>query len=173
VKKELLRAIYPKSTHMDFNIAAALHLASAASPAKIVASGLGADEIFAGYSRYRIAYKRAGYEEMENEMIFDMERLWIRNLGRDDRAIGMNGREARYPFLYLPLWEYLRTLPLQIITEGNGEKMLLRRVARELGLEKASTFKKKAIQFGTRLAKLSNVKSFGSNRKAKGTYEYR
>ena len=62
VKKELLKAIYPKSTHMDFNIAAALHLASATSPAKIVASGLGADEIFAGYSRYRIAYKRAGYE---------------------------------------------------------------------------------------------------------------
>ena len=51
--------------------------------------------------------------------------------------------------------------------------MLLRRVAREFGLEKASNFKKKAIQFGTRLAKLSNVKSFGSNRKAKGTYEYK
>jgi hypothetical protein len=51
--------------------------------------------------------------------------------------------------------------------------MLLRTVARELGLEKASTFKKKAIQFGTRLAKLSNIKTFGSNRKAKGTYEYR
>ena len=42
-----------------------------------------------------------------------------------------------------------------------------------MGLEVASTFKKKAIQFGTRLAKLSNVKCFGSNRKAKGTYEYK
>ena len=51
-----------------------------------------------------------------------------------------------------------------------GEKMLLRKVAKEFGLEKSSTFKKKAIQFGTRLAKLSNIKSFGSNRKAKGTY---
>jgi hypothetical protein len=47
---------------------------------------------------------------------------------------------------------------------------MLRRVAREFGLEKAAMFKKKAIQFGTRLAKLSNVKCFGSNRKAKGTY---
>ena len=106
-------------------------------------------------------------------MIFDMERLWIRNLGRDDRAIGMNGKEPRFPFLYLPLWEYLRRVPLNKITEGNGEKLLLRKIAREFGLEKASQFKKKAIQFGTRLAKLSNVKSFGSNRKAKGTYEYR
>lgn len=107
---------------------------------------------------------------MENEMIFDMERLWIRNLGRDDRAIGMNSKEARYPFLYLPLWQYLRKVPLNQLTEGMGEKMLLRKVAKELGLEKSSTFKKKAIQFGTRLAKLSNIKSFGSNRKAKGTY---
>ena len=47
---------------MDFNIAAALHLASLATKSKIVTTGLGADEIFAGYSRYRIAYKRAGYE---------------------------------------------------------------------------------------------------------------
>lgn len=47
---------------MDFNIATALHMASAGTSAKIVASGLGADEIFAGYSRYRIAYKRAGYD---------------------------------------------------------------------------------------------------------------
>ena len=77
---------------MDFNIAAALHLASAGTKAKIVLTGLGADQIFSGYSRYRIAYKRAGYQEMENQMIFDMERLWIRNLGRDDRAIGMNGK---------------------------------------------------------------------------------
>ncbi|CAM6003654.1 unnamed protein product [Sphagnum balticum] len=134
VKGNLMESIYPKSTHMDFNIAAALHLASAATSARIVLTGLGADEIFAGYSRYRIAYKRAGYEEMENEMIFDMERLWIRNLGRDDRAIGMNGKEARYPFLYLPLWTYLRTVPLQLLTEGNGEKALLRQVAREFGL---------------------------------------
>ena len=85
----------------------------------------------------------------------------------------MNGKEARFPFLYLPLWQYLRRVPLVQLTEGAGEKMLLRKIAREFGLEKASQFKKKAIQFGTRLAKLSNVKSFGSNRKARGNYEYK
>ena len=103
-------------------------------------------------------------------MLFDMDRLWIRNLGRDDRAISINAKEVRYPFLYLPLWIYLRTVKLHLLTEGQGEKSMLRMLAREFGLEKASLFKKKAIQFGTRLAKLSNVKCFGSNRKAKGTY---
>ena len=29
----------------------------------------------------------------------DLNRLWIRNLGRDDRAISDNGKECRYPFL--------------------------------------------------------------------------
>lgn len=100
-----------------------------------------------------------------------MERLWIRNLGRDDRAISSLGKEVRYPFLYFPLWTYLRTLPIHHITEGNGEKKLLRTIALDFGLEVSSKFKKRAIQFGTRLAKLSNVKCFG-NKKAKGTPEY-
>lgn len=43
IKQDLLQSIYPKTTHMDFNIAAALHLASAVTQAKIVATGLGAD----------------------------------------------------------------------------------------------------------------------------------
>lgn len=66
-----MSTIYPKTTHMDFNIATALYLASNVNP-KIILTGLGADEVFGGYSRYRIAYKRAGYDELENEMIFDM-----------------------------------------------------------------------------------------------------
>lgn len=29
----------------------------------------------------------------------DLNRLWIRNLGRDDRSISSNGKEVRFPFL--------------------------------------------------------------------------
>lgn len=83
-----METIYPKSTHMDFNIAGALRLAVSGTKSKIILTGLGADQIFSGYSRYRIAFKRAGLQELEREMIFDMERLWIRNLGRDDRSLG-------------------------------------------------------------------------------------
>jgi hypothetical protein len=43
VKKNLIQSIYPKTTHMDFNIAAALQLASAETKSKIVMTGLGAD----------------------------------------------------------------------------------------------------------------------------------
>lgn len=49
-------------------------------------------------------------------MLFDMDRLWIRNLGRDDRAISINAKQVRYPFLYLPLWFYLRTVQIHLLT---------------------------------------------------------
>jgi asparagine synthetase B (glutamine-hydrolysing) len=95
---EHLRRIYPKDTHMDFNISAVLYTACEmkgisdidglplTSSSRVVLSGLGADEIFSGYSRYRVAYNRGGFQELEREMNFDLERLWVRNLGRDDRA---------------------------------------------------------------------------------------
>ena len=84
-------------THMDYNISAALHLASRGegylynetgevqittrnlshlqkkyvkSGARIILSGLGADEVFGGYSRYRVAFLRAGFSELHNEMTF-------------------------------------------------------------------------------------------------------
>ena len=37
---------------------------------RIILSGLGADEIFGGYSRYRVAFQRAGFKELHNEMNF-------------------------------------------------------------------------------------------------------
>ena len=102
-EKLFLNIIYPKITHMDFNIAMILRLASAYNvETRVLLSGLGADEIFAGYARYRHAIKRGGNDLLE-EMNFDLIRLWIRNLGRDDRAVSSMGKELRFPFLNLEL----------------------------------------------------------------------
>lgn len=38
-----METIYPKSTHMDFNIAAALNIAASGTKSKIILTGLGAD----------------------------------------------------------------------------------------------------------------------------------
>ena len=40
-------------------------------------------------------------------MSLDLDRLWHRNMGRDDRAISHNGKEARFPFLDLDIQRYL------------------------------------------------------------------
>ena len=44
---------------------------------------------------------------MEKEMSLDLDRLWHRNMGRDDRVISSLGKEARFPYLSTQLLEFL------------------------------------------------------------------
>ena len=87
----------------------------------------------------------------------------MRNLGRDDRIISSNAKESRYPYLSLSFVAYLASLPVHTkldprLPEGLGDKRLLRLAAKRLGLEEASTRKKRAMQFGSRSAKMSGSK---------------
>ena len=80
------------------------------SPSKVVFSGLGADEVWAGYSRYKTAALKGGVDGLKAEMSLDLDRIWHRNMGRDDRAISLNGKEARFPFLNRAVQVYLRDM---------------------------------------------------------------
>lgn len=100
-----------------------------------------------------------------------MQRIWKRNLGRDDRCIADNGREARFPFLDEDVISVLLNIPLWEVANldqpsGIGDKKILREVAELLGLYEAAVLPKRAIQFGSRIARESNRKNFGSNRAA-------
>lgn len=103
--------------------------------------------------RYYVAYHRGGLEELSKEMHFgivfvnfikillDLNRLWIRNLGRDDRAISDNGKECRYPFLDEIVVNGLSKVNFKYLTNfdlpkgGGGEKFLLRKLSKSLGLK--------------------------------------
>lgn len=182
----------PLESEMDYNISCVLKFAAigvgvdfinglfAKAESKVLFSGLGADEYFCGYSRYRVAFIRNGYEEMFSEMIFDQNRLWMRNLGRDDRIFSSEKKESRTPFLYKKLVEFSKSVEPNLLSkfEKNDknenvwmDKILLRKLAKFVGLDVCSTLKKKAIQFGTGLAKENNINRYGSNRKAKGHFK--
>ena len=73
-------------------------------------------------------------------MNFDLNRLWIRNLGRDDRSITSNGKECRFPFLDLKLIEIVKQMDQRKLTnfsleKGKGDKVFLRKIAFNLGLK--------------------------------------
>lgn len=53
--------------------------------------------------------------------------------------------------------------------QGEGDKKILRKASQSLGLQSSTLLVKRAIQFGTRVAKHTNVKYHGSNRSGKGT----
>ena len=229
-KENILSLIYPRQTHMDFNIATALKYASMKrgikvdttklkeyfsssnpqelqslnatyqnnynnnilskqinkipyhlfahstslyeSQTQIILSGLGADELFGGYSRYKNG-------DISVHMSKDLDRVWMRNFGRDDRACCDNGIELRYQYFDHDLIEFLSSIKdMSVVSDftlkrGVGEKKLLRNVAKSLGFDICYMFEKRAIQFGTKLAKETNAKVYGSTKKANGKAQFK
>jgi asparagine synthetase B (glutamine-hydrolysing) len=180
-RAHLLQLLHPRDTVMDLNIGSALWLAAHAegvcdgapctSAARIVLLGTGADEQAAGYSRHRASFNRGGDAALVAELEADVRRLWLRNLGRDDRLISDCGREARFPFLDEAVMACLAQVPLCELADlrrppGCGDKLLIRAAARALGLDGAAQRVKRAIQFGSGLSRLASVQAHGSGRAA-------
>jgi asparagine synthetase B (glutamine-hydrolysing) len=194
-KPSIINLMYPHNTEMDLSIAMALHFAargkgevsehpsdvcskakSFVSTARVLLSGLGADELYAGYSRHAAAFSRDGFRGLADELELDFDRIGSRNLGRDDRVMSHWGKEIRYPYLdedfvrfslSLPVWEKSGFRPGKSVpkhyeavgTPSKSEdlepaKMLLRLAMWQLGMRRTAAERKRAIQFGARTAKM-------------------
>ena len=122
-------------------------------------SGLGADEQLGGYARHHGRFLTRSYPGLIHELALDVDRLPYRNLGRDDRIMADHGREVRFPFLdeeVMSLWSSLpvwRKCDLRL-SKGIGDKLLLRRIADRVGLHSVALEAKRAVQFGSRTAKM-------------------
>jgi len=183
-EKRVQQLIFPKTSVMDINIGTALWFASRGigivdgelyhAKAKILLLGMGADEQLGGYGRHRKAHRLGNLRE---ELDLDIGRIWERNLGRDDRVLSDHGKEARFPFLDRNVMQFLANTPVDDICDfslepGEGDKRILRLVAQRMHLVTAGGLVKRAIQFGSRIAHLSDKQRFGSRRQAKGTAHY-
>ncbi|XP_010958332.1 LOW QUALITY PROTEIN: asparagine synthetase domain-containing protein 1 [Camelus ferus] len=165
--------VHPLDTVLDDSIGCAVWFASRGagwlvtqdeakpyqSAAKVVLTGIGADEQLAGYSRHRARVQTHGLEGLNKEIAMELGRISSRNLGRDDRVIGDHGKEARFPFLDENVVSFLNSLPIWekadlTLPRGIGEKLILRLAAVELGLTTSAVLPKRAMQFGSRIAKM-------------------
>ena len=75
---------------------------------------------------------------------------------------------CRYPFLDESVVSFLNSLPMDAkvsfdLPRGEGEKRLIRDLARRLGLTKSAGLLKRAIQFGSRIAKMESGRSKGGD----------
>lgn len=173
--ERIVHLVHPLDTVLDDSIGCAVwfaargagfiteedHQTPFTSAAKVILTGIGADEQLAGYSRHRMRFKTSGYEGLIQELAMELRRISSRNLGRDDRVIADHGKEARFPYLDEAVVDYLNSLPVWekadlSLPRGVGEKLLLRLVARHLGLRQAALLPKRAMQFGSRIAKMED-----------------
>ena len=97
----------------------------AARHVKVVLTGEGADELFAGYDYLR-AYET--HEELDAELVRSVKGLHSLNLQRCDRMSMAHGLEARVPFLDLDVIATARRIPpaWQVPGVHGQEKRLLR-----------------------------------------------
>ncbi|CAK7275119.1 hypothetical protein SEPCBS57363_006517 [Sporothrix epigloea] len=198
-RSTIVALMHPHDTEMDLSIASALYFAARGvddtreTPARVLLSGLGADELFGGYGRHAVAFRvganesssganaadksliSSGYAALARELHLDVARLGRRNLGRDDRVLSHWGREVRFPFLDEQLVRWAIALPVwakcDFETMGGENddgvepaKRVLRLLAQSLGLPGVAREKKRAIQFGARTAKMESGRIKGTAR---------
>ncbi|GAU28919.1 hypothetical protein TSUD_59300 [Trifolium subterraneum] len=142
----VMSLINPANTYMDLNIGIALWLASGGD-------GWVSDADDNDDTHARIKYKSNA-------------RILLVGSGADEQCAGYGRHRTSFRrgrvLLNFPLWDVANLEQ----PSGIGDKKILRQVAELLGLYEAAVLPKRAIQFGSRIARESNRKNFGSNRAA-------
>lgn len=112
---------------------------------RVMMSGQGADELFAGYKRY----ESMNHVELESALLDDLDNIAAQNLERDDAVTMANSVELRVPFLDMEIIE----LALRIVPElkiHNGiRKYILRLAAQEILPQELALKEKKAAQYSS------------------------
>lgn len=106
----------------------------AADHVKVILTGEGADELFAGYAYYK-EYEEAS--ALHQELRRSVTTLHNINLQRVDRLTMCHGIEGRVPFLDTTLVEFAQTIPpnLKLVQARSGriiEKWILRKACEDL-----------------------------------------
>ncbi|EDS32038.1 asparagine synthetase [Culex quinquefasciatus] len=181
-KRRISDLVFPLKSVLDESIGAALWFASRGHgttdeavgyrcDARVLLLGSGADELFGGYSRHRVAFYRdvrskdgpsdaeveQGFRSLAAELELDWNRLPSRNLARDDRVIGDHGITPRTPYLQEDFVALVHGLGASQrcyypLGAGIGDKLTLRLCGYRLGLRVSTCLRKRALQFGSRIA---------------------
>lgn len=110
-------------------------------------SGLGSEEIFAGYERHKLG-------DINEECWKGLLGMWKRDLTRDWRIADGFGMKLLTPFLDADVIKLGMEIPGEEKISGEHKKIILRKIAEDIGIPKNIAWrKKKAAQYGSRFDK--------------------
>lgn len=133
--------------------------AAAQDGVKVLFSGLGSEELFAGYERHKQS------TNINNECLSGLRKIYERDLYRDDAITMHQTIELRVPYLDTNLINYSLKIPAIHKIHNGQSKYILRAAATDLGIpEELTGLKKCAAQYGSNfdkaLAKLAKRNKF-------------
>jgi len=112
---------------------------------RVMYSGLGSEEIFAGYERHEKS------SNVNNECLSGLRKMHERDLYRDDVVTMANTIELRLPFLDKTLAAYALRIPAKYKLVDEHKKVILRNIADDIGIPKEFSWRqKKAAQYGSK-----------------------
>ncbi|VVB91534.1 Amidophosphoribosyltransferase [uncultured archaeon] len=112
---------------------------------RVMLSGQGADELFAGYKRYE-SIKPV---ELESALRNDLDNIAANNLERDDAVTMANAVELRVPYLDKEVVELALRIAPQLKIRSGVRKYILRLAAAKLLPEELTWKEKKAAQYSS------------------------
>ncbi len=114
-------------------------------PEEIIIGGQGADELFAGYSKY----VGLSEEEFRDQRDADMATLFTETL-KHESSVGKHfGKTILYPYLDPRIRAVVEKMDMKDLMPGEVRKRCLREVAEEIGEPEVAAKKKKAAQYGS------------------------
>ncbi|TQD24442.1 diphthine--ammonia ligase [Methanolobus vulcani] len=115
---------------------------------RVMFSGSGADEIFAGYDRH----KRS--TDISRDCYADVLKIYEKNTYRDDVVSMNNNIELRVPYLDKRFVDYCLKIPPEYKIDEEQNKLILRMLAEKIGIPaEVSQRRKQAAQYGSRFDK--------------------
>jgi asparagine synthase (glutamine-hydrolysing) len=118
-----------------------------------VFTGLGSEELFAGYQRHADALVK-GYPEVHKASFEGLKAMWGRDFLRDFSVAKHIGVDIKLPFLDEDVVRTAMSVHPMHKIDNNFKKIILRELAEEIGLPKEFAWRKKlAAQYGSRFDK--------------------
>ena len=119
---------------------------------RVIFSGLGSEELFAGYDRHRKTLEETQDMKRVNEDCqWGLIKIYERDTYRDDVVTMNHNIELRLPFMDHDLSKYALRIPAKYKLDKENSKIIFREVASALGLpEEFAWRKKKAAQYGSK-----------------------